>query len=469
MFDNRPAVSVGRWAVPLREKIARLSKSGLIRSITLLVGGTAFAQALMVLVLPILTRLYSPQDFSMLAVYSSLLGIISVAACLRLDIAIPIPEVDGDAANLLALALGFCLLVSVLVALPILLAPAAVAALLHQPGLMPYLWLLPIGIFLASTYSALQYWATRKKKFGVIAKTRVSQAIGGAGAQLGMGWLGFMPSGLLVGQAISSGAGVVGLGRHVLTADRAALGEVTLPNMRRLFREYDRFPKYSTFDALANTSGIQLPVIMIAALAIGPEAGFLMLAMRVIQIPMGLIGNAISQVYLAHAPEEYRAGTLGKFTAGILGGLMKMGVGPLLFAALVAPQAFVLIFGEKWQRAGVLVAWMTPWFIAQLMSSPVSMVMHVRNRQCGMMILTIAGLCLRVGTIGIAAVLLPSHLSEMYAVSGAVYYLACFFIFSNLAGLRLEDYRLLLKSGFGFIVLWLVFGVIVHYALSPFV
>lgn len=455
--------------MPLREKIARLGKSGLIRSITLLVGGTAFAQALMVLVLPILTRLYSPQDFSVLAVYSSLLGIISVAACLRLDIAIPMPEIDGDAANLLALALGFCLLISVLVALPILLVPAAVAALLHQPGLMPYLWLLPIGILLASTYSALQYWATRKKNFGVIAKTRINQAIGGAGAQLGMGWLGFAPSGLLVGQAISSGAGVLGLGRRVLAMDRVALDEVTLPNMRRLFREYRRFPKYSTFEALANTGGIQLPVIMIAALAIGPEAGFLMLAMRVIQVPMNLIGNAISQVYLAHAPEEYRAGTLGKFTASILGGLMKTGVGPLLFAALVAPQAFVLIFGEKWQRAGVLVAWMTPWFIAQLMSSPVSMVMHVRNRQRGMMILTIAGLCLRVGAIGIAAVFLPSHLSEMYAASGAVFYLACFFIFSNLAGLRLEDYRLLLKSGFSLVVLWLVFGLIVHYALSRFV
>ena len=454
--------------MPLREKLARLRQSGLIRSITLLVGGTAFAQALMVLVLPILTRLYSPQDFSVLAVYASLLGIISVAACLRLDIAIPMPESDGDAANVLALALGFCLLVSVVTALPVLLAPVAIARLLHQPGLRAYLWLLPIGVLLAGTYSALQYWATRKKIFGVIAKTRMTQAIGAAGTQLGMGWLGLAPSGLLVGQAISSGAGVVGLGRRVLTVDRAALDDVSLPNMRRLFREYDRFPKYSTFEALANTGGIQLPVILIAALAIGPEAGFLMLGMRVIQVPMNLIGNAISQVYLAHAPEEYRAGTLGKFTAGILGGLMKTGVGPLLFAALVAPQAFALIFGEKWQRAGVLVAWMTPWFVAQLMSSPVSMVMHVRNRQRGMMILTIAGLCLRVGAIGAAAAFLPGRLSEMYAVSGAVFYLACFFIFSNLAGLRLQDYRLLLKSGFNFVALWVLLGLVARYALGRF-
>jgi hypothetical protein len=102
------------------------------------------------------------------------------------------------------------------------------------------------------------------------------------------------------------------------------------------------------------------------------------------------------------------------------------------------------------------------------MSSPVSMVMHVRNRQRGMMILTIAGLCLRVGAIGAAAALLPAHLSEMYAVSGAVFYLACFFIFSHLAGLRLPDYRLLLKSGVNFVALWVLLGLLVRYALGRF-
>ena len=58
-----------------------------------LVGGTAFAQAIAVLALPLLTRLYTPDDFSVLAVYAALLGIISVVACLRLEIAIPMPNI----------------------------------------------------------------------------------------------------------------------------------------------------------------------------------------------------------------------------------------------------------------------------------------------------------------------------------------------------------------------------------------
>jgi hypothetical protein len=57
----------------------------------------------------------------------------------------------------------------------------------------------------------------------------------------------------------------------------------------------------------------------------------------------------------------------------------------------------------------------------------------------------------------------------MYAVSGAVFYLVCFLVFSNLAGLRLQDYRLLLKSGFNFVALWVLLGLLARYALGRFV
>ena len=45
--------------------------------------------AILVLVLPILTRLYGPDAFGMLGVYMSLLDVLAVAACLRLDLATP--------------------------------------------------------------------------------------------------------------------------------------------------------------------------------------------------------------------------------------------------------------------------------------------------------------------------------------------------------------------------------------------
>src|SRR5580765_5437984 len=130
----------------LRARLQSPSRTGFVRSVGVLVGGTAFAQVFAILVLPLVTRLYTPADFSVLAVYSSVLAVVSVVACLRLEIAIPIPEQDNDAANLLALALCSCTIVTVLSGLAIWWLPAQIADLLGQPKLRPFLWLLPMGI-----------------------------------------------------------------------------------------------------------------------------------------------------------------------------------------------------------------------------------------------------------------------------------------------------------------------------------
>lgn len=440
----------------MRQKFDALFRQGFVRSVGVLVGGTAFAQALMVLVLPLLTRLYTPEDFSVLAVYASILGIISAIACLRLEIAIPLPQRDEDAANLLALALLSSAVMAGLSALIVALFPTQIIALVAQPKLEPYLWLLPLGIWLSSSYTTLQFWSTRKKRFSSIAKTRMRQAVGSAGTQVGLGWAGMAPLGLVLGQVINSGAGIFGLLHDLLKNDRTALNTINWASMRRMFSEYDSFPKYSTFEALANSASIQLPVIIIAALAAGPEAGFLMLASRVMFAPMSLIGGAVSQVYLSRAPDELRAGNLGRFTANIMGGLVKTGVGPLLFVGIIAPIAFPMIFGAEWKRAGVMVAWMTPWFVMQFMSSPVSMTLHVTQSQRAAAILQISGFIIRVGSVAMASYFANNWIVESYAISGFIFYLVYLCVVVFLAKIDIRDLLRSFKPGFMIVASWVL-------------
>src|SRR5690606_30740867 len=124
-------------------------------------------------------------------------------------------------------------------------------------------------------------------------------------------------------------------------------------------------------------------------LAIGPEAGYLMLATRIMAAPVGLIGGSVAQVYLSQAPIEFRAGNLPNFTVGIIGALVKTGAGPLAFMGIIAPHVFPILFGLEWVRAGEMVAWLTPWFIVQFISSPVSMSLHVSGRQRTALVLQI--------------------------------------------------------------------------------
>lgn len=414
--------------MPLRQYLARLRHSSFVRAVGVLVGGTAFGHAITAVTMPIVTRLYSPADFSVLVVFSGVMAIIAGAACLRFDIAVPLAVEDREAANLLALSLSCAAVVCGLLGLVIVAAPRPVANALSQPALEPYLWLLPVGIFLAGAYSALQFWVVRQRQFATLARTRVLQSAAAAGVQIIWGLASVSPFGLLLGHVVNSGSACLGFGRRLAGKDRCILAAVSLDGMLSAAVKYSHFPKYSTIEALCNSASIQLPVLLIAALTAGSEAGHLMLALYVVQAPMGLIGGAVAQVYLARAPEELRAGTLGSFTAGVVAGLVRSGVGPLAFAGIVSPLLAAPVFGAEWQRAGVLVSWLTPWFAVHFVTAPVSMALHVTGRQRMALWLQFTGLVGRVAAVVLAGALPGHHVSEAYALSGLLFYAAYLFV-----------------------------------------
>ncbi len=406
--------------MPLKPELQAEARGAFLRAVVMLVSGTALAHGLTALALPVLSRLYSPADFGLLAVFSSCLAVIASAACLRYDVAIPLPERDEDALHLLGLALGCTLCVAAMVAIATLLAPGWIGAKLGQPSLSSYLWLLPIGVLLAGAYSAMQFWFVRQKGFAVLARTRVAQSAVSVGTQVGMGLLQPSPLGLLLGYVMNMGIASINLGRRL----PRQLFRPSWQRMHQLASEYSRFPKYSTFEALANTAAIQVPIVMIAAMAAPAEAGYLMMAMYVMQAPTALIGTAIGQVYLSGAADEFRNASLGAYTAKILSGLLRAGLGPFLAIGILSPLLFGLLLGANWQRTGVLVSWMTPWFLMQFLASPISMALHVTGHQRRAFVLQVISLALRVLTVWAASALASSKLSEWYAISGFVVYLA---------------------------------------------
>lgn len=448
-------------------KLKSLLSSGFVRNVSVLAGGTAFAQALALLALPLLTRLYTAEEFGVLGVFVALLGMISVMANLRYEIAIPLPESDECAANLLAVALVCGVFTSFVVSVTTFVYGAQIGELIGSPLLARYLWLLPIGVSLTSAYAVFQFWATRKKAFRRIAGTRMEQAIGGVSTQALLGLAGVGAWGLIVGQIVNNGAGFVGLAWRALKEDRALLRSISWVEMKSAAREYHRFPKYSTVEALANMAAVQLPLILIASMVAGAELGYLMLGMRLMQAPVGLVGSSINQVYFSRAIEQHRGGHLAELTAAAVGSLAKIGVGPLVFAGIVAPALFGSIFGAGWERAGVLVAWMTPWFVFQFLSQPVSMALHVTSHQGTALIIHVLGFIMRVSTVLVISRLSGTErLSECYAVSGFVFYLGYLCAILLVARVSLRSSVEILANAIPFVVPWVVIGVGVRFVLD---
>ncbi|WP_180037965.1 oligosaccharide flippase family protein [Acinetobacter sp. YH12127] len=404
------------------------AQGGFLKAVSVLVGGTAFAQGIAILALPILTRLYTPEEFALFGIYTSLLLTLSVASCLRFEIAIPIAESDSEAIHLVFLAVLSNFVISLLLSLIIWVFHSEIILLLKQPDFTSLIWLVPVGVFFVGLYSAVQYWATRKKQFPIIAKSRMVQSISGVSVQLVMGAIGFSALGLVVGQIIKVSAGVWQLVINFLHEASRVIRTTTFHQLKQVFKKNKQFPKYSALEALANSTAIQLPIVIIATISLDAEAGFLMLAMQIMAIPISFIGAAVSQVYLAHAPEKYSRGELTQYTYECILQLIKVGIIPLSIICFLAPTIVPFIFGEVWQRTGEMMLWMLPWFIMQFLVSPISMSLHITGYQKVALILQIFGLIIRVGGLYIFSIFMASCMFEYYALSGFIFYSIYLFI-----------------------------------------
>ena len=77
-------------------------KSEFSRNVLTLMTGTTIAQAIPIAISPILTRIYTPEDFGMFALYMSIASILSVVATGWYELAIMLLKKDEDTVNILA-------------------------------------------------------------------------------------------------------------------------------------------------------------------------------------------------------------------------------------------------------------------------------------------------------------------------------------------------------------------------------
>lgn len=376
-------------------------KNRFVHSVSVLVGGTAGGQAIMVLAAPFLTRLYTPQDFGLLAVFVGLLSLLSVIACLRYELMIPIPDDDKEAAALFVLSLLSLLGVTFLSTVLLFLYGTALARLLNTPQLADYLYLLSLSTLLFGGYNALTYWAIRVKAFTLLAKTKVSQAIAAVAIQLAGASLG--PTALLFGQVAGFSAGSLSLGRHVLRRQWKLVAGVKWADMAVVAGRYKKAPLLSSWGAFFNMAGWQLPPIMFAVLFDPAVAGIYALANRVLNMPMQLLGQATGSVFISHAAQAHREGKLRSLVASIHGRLAHIGMAPTLVLLFAGPDIFSLVFGREWRQAGVFAQWLAPWLYLVLVTSPLSSLFEVLHRQASGMIYQGIQLAVRVAAIAAGA------------------------------------------------------------------
>ncbi|MDM3888181.1 oligosaccharide flippase family protein [Pseudomonas sp. BCRC 81390] len=348
--------------------------TGFVRSVLLVAGGALVSQGLIVAVTPVLTRLFSPESFGVLAAFTSVLTILVALASLKYELAIPQAKADKHAFEVAVLSF------SVLAALG-LLATFLIVALWMFPWveLPAYCWFIPPGLLFAGAFQIASYVAIRNKDFSGLTAANIQRSVVQSILQVSAGLAAFGSGALILGYVLSQGAAGAKIIRKAFTG-RSVPAKLRL---LALARKYKRFPVMAAPAALLNAAAMNVsPFVIIYAYGVH-EAGLFALAQRAMGVPMAFLGTAIANVYLSEIPRlvETSPDEVIVFYKRALKTLVVIGLPIVLGAALCLFYTVELLFGSGWSGAAILMLVLVPMFFGQFVVSPLSQTLNVIERQ----------------------------------------------------------------------------------------
>lgn len=397
--------------------ISYLPQGRFFRGVSVLAGGAALGQVINVLASPILTRLYSPEDFGIFGVYASIVAILIVISSFRYEFAIPLPEDDKNASNVMALCLLILVGLCSISALVIYLWGEQITLWANIPHISNYLWLIPLGLCGAGVYQILNFAAIRDRNFHLLGKTKFNRGLMRAMIQVGIGLISNSPLGLIFGQVIGDSAGIRTLGTAWWKKYYQSIKTVSLVAMWDVACRYRRFPLYSGTSGIIESLWINTPQIFFATFYGAEVAGWFAVAQRVIGVPLNIVVDSISQVYFgegAKTPVEgIRNNVLRQMLFKSMKPLLLIAI-PLMMLCMVAPPIFTLIFGSGWEKAGVYVQVMGVMFAVRFFIGPFKHTLTILERQDLYFFWYLTGFILISGALLLVYIL---HLSDVYAIA----------------------------------------------------
>ena len=357
-------------------------KEKLSGGVSVLMAGTLLSQLIPFLISPILTRIFTPQEFGAFGLYFSITMIFSVFITGRYEMAIMLPKDDRDSMSLVGLSLCITFSVSAILFVIVLFFGHEIAVLLKSSLIERWLLLLPVTMIAIGTYQTFNYWNNRKGNYTRLSVSRVARSANTSGSSVLLGHSFLKSGGLIladsIGQVISSAFLFV----RTWKEDKLLIKQIEKNGMKEQAIRYQQFPKINVLSGLIEKTSGQSPVFMISSFFGEAVSGFFSFSQRIIGAPASIISRAVGDVFRQKANLEYQEnGHCEAVFIKTLKQLSLLGVALFTIFFAFAPQIFAVVFGEKWIVAGEYAQLMTPMFFLQFIVSPLSNMFLIAEKQ----------------------------------------------------------------------------------------
>lgn len=431
-------------------------------------GGTVGANLISLVLLPIITRLFAPEAFGELGMFVAITGILGVCVCFRYELAIVLPKRDAQAYNVWWLCILATLIFTALTSLVIFVIEDILAPYQETLSWIKYIWFIPVVMLIHGTYLSFNHWNTRRKNFGAVSLSKVGNQLGNNASALGFGLAGYLGGkeliiASIIGRFISTLVQFSVLVNFVKTAFKKFRWRYIFYSLKR----YKKFPIFGIWSILLGVAAWQLPVILLGFFFPVAVVGFYALGLKILQLPMNLLGNAIGQVFFQQANEfaHQQDKKVINMVLVIIEMLTLLSLVPLVLLACAGREIFGIAFGAEWQEAGLYVTILMPWIFLWFLSAPFTSIFAIYEKQELQLIWNVFNFIFRILAVVIGGVYFKSAYETLMLLSivGIVIYLAKFWITFKVVKLSAMA---VVKKIYGY-VLWSITIITAYYLAAP--
>ena len=363
------------------ERFTKFMRAEYMKNVFTLMAGTIIGQALVFVLAPFITRLFTPEDFTLLEQYTMLVTVLSVVVTGKYEFAIMHPKEQNDARHIAALALKVAFYSCVVLSVLILFLAKDISYWLMNESIAIYLWTLPIVLFFTAVFNVFNYWFSRLKQYKVAAHSKVLSAVSSEPVKIATGLGGWGPSGLVFSTIIGSIAAGAYAFWKFLKSEPEGLKNLSNERMKALAVLHKDYPMFSIWGSVLNRLA-QWAHVGIFTLYYGLAAvGFMALCRRIFMAPLNVLSNSYSQVFFQRISEIEDAKELRALYYKVLFRFLIAAAGMVFFVQMLPSNTMGFIFGEAWGNSFMYLKYLIYWFALNFVTSSLAFITYRINMQ----------------------------------------------------------------------------------------
>ena len=383
-----------------------LIKGDFLKSLVVLLSGTVIAQMLNVVFIPVLARIYSPEELGIFQFYLQIVTFLTAIVTLRLELSLPIEKHGNHRYILYRYAIRWAILFSLFVFVPILI----LVAIKDFDAI--YNWMLvliPVGVILHGFFNLGMYWELGSGGFSRITFAKLTQSISVNGLKLlagiaQLGVLGLVAS-LIVGMMLS----ILVFFKSAKTAFATHVYSRKSKKTNFLLHKHRDFYYFNLPHTVVDLTRDLVLASFFLSVFKGHIFGSYGQAYIVLRLPLTFVGAAVGQALFAKCSDLVNEkkelfGIIWKVAIG----LATVSIIPFVTIFFFGTEIFTFVLGPNWADAGAYSEIITWWAMIIFITSPFSILPVILNRQRSYFVINILRTLCLVGAIYIPYYLNPN-------------------------------------------------------------